>query len=165
MKFIATLGAVAALALAAPVDAALLQFTISGDYAATFQLEQAPVPDFVDTGFPLFAIAHVAFPGTSAGFADITFFPGAFAGLLVSDSDTLDWLLDASGPQLYDGPVDAPRFKIGTFALDGLGTPGDFTLQIAYVPEPASWAMMIAGFGLAGAALRRRATSVRFQTA
>ena len=30
------------------------------------------------------------------------------------------------------------------------------------VPEPASWAMMIAGFGLAGAAMRRRATEVAF---
>jgi hypothetical protein len=28
------------------------------------------------------------------------------------------------------------------------------------VPEPASWAMMIAGFGLVGAAMRRRATAV-----
>jgi hypothetical protein len=28
------------------------------------------------------------------------------------------------------------------------------------VPEPASWAMMIAGFGLAGAALRRRRTAI-----
>ena len=33
----------------------------------------------------------------------------------------------------------------------------DFTLQDrAAVPEPASWALMISGFGLAGAALRRR---------
>ena len=30
------------------------------------------------------------------------------------------------------------------------------------VPEPASWALMIAGFGLAGAAMRRRRTIVRF---
>jgi hypothetical protein len=30
------------------------------------------------------------------------------------------------------------------------------------VPEPASWALMIGGFGLAGAALRRRGTQVRF---
>jgi hypothetical protein len=27
---------------------------------------------------------------------------------------------------------------------------------VAPVPEPASWALMIAGFGLAGAALRQR---------
>jgi hypothetical protein len=29
-------------------------------------------------------------------------------------------------------------------------------------PEPASWALMVGGFGLAGAALRRRRTVVRF---
>jgi hypothetical protein len=30
------------------------------------------------------------------------------------------------------------------------------------VPEPASWAMMIGGFGMVGATLRRRRTAVRF---
>ena len=30
------------------------------------------------------------------------------------------------------------------------------------IPEPATWAMMIGGFALAGAGLRRRATTVRF---
>ena len=34
------------------------------------------------------------------------------------------------------------------------GVNGSFAVQA--VPEPASWAMMIAGFGLAGAAMRRR---------
>ena len=32
----------------------------------------------------------------------------------------------------------------------------------ATVPEPASWAMMVGGFGLLGSALRRRRTTVRF---
>jgi uncharacterized repeat protein (TIGR03803 family) len=32
--------------------------------------------------------------------------------------------------------------------------------DVAAVPEPASWAMMIAGFGLAGAAARRRRQAV-----
>lgn len=32
----------------------------------------------------------------------------------------------------------------------------DFSLTPSAVPEPATWAMMITGFGLAGAALRRR---------
>ena len=36
---------------------------------------------------------------------------------------------------------------------------------VAAVPEPATWAMMIAGFGLAGAAMRRRAPKVSYQTA
>jgi hypothetical protein len=30
------------------------------------------------------------------------------------------------------------------------------------VPEPASWAMMIGGFGMVGAAMRRRRTAIRF---
>ena len=33
---------------------------------------------------------------------------------------------------------------------------GGVSLSITAVPEPASWALMIAGFGLAGAALRQR---------
>ncbi len=39
-------------------------------------------------------------------------------------------------------------------ALDGV--------KVTAVPEPASWAMMIGGFALAGAAIRRRAAVVRF---
>lgn len=34
--------------------------------------------------------------------------------------------------------------------------PNDRAFSLAAVPEPASWAMMIAGFALAGAAMRRR---------
>ena len=34
--------------------------------------------------------------------------------------------------------------------------------SLAAVPEPASWAMMVAGFGLAGATMRRRRSAVRF---
>lgn len=33
----------------------------------------------------------------------------------------------------------------------------DITLSTAAIPEPASWALLIAGFGLVGAAMRRRA--------
>ena len=33
------------------------------------------------------------------------------------------------------------------------------TASAGGVPEPASWALMIAGFGLAGAQLRRRRTA------
>jgi hypothetical protein len=45
--------------------------------------------------------------------------------------------------------------------LDVLQNQGyDFTtaqMRADFVPEPGTWALMIAGFGLAGAALRRRA--------
>lgn len=56
------------------------------------------------------------------------------------------------------GPVS--QTGIGLLSV-GFNTPnGDgrytFTLYSGGVPEPASWAMMIAGFGLAGGALRAR---------
>ncbi len=61
-------------------------------------------------------------------------------------------------------------------AVFGIGTPNDprpfrvvqsavgvlnvQTIRVAFVPEPASWAMLIAGFGLTGAAMRRRRVAV-----
>lgn len=36
------------------------------------------------------------------------------------------------------------------------------TGSLSAAPEPASWAMMLVGFGLAGTAMRRRRTGVRF---
>jgi hypothetical protein len=61
------------------------------------------------------------------------------------------------------GITGADRMSFGyppnAFAADGNT---DFVLRLDYlvpgaaVPEPAAWAMMITGFGLAGAALRRR---------
>ena len=47
--------------------------------------------------------------------------------------------------------------------LQGLTANGTITLDIkgstGAVPEPAAWAMMLAGFGLVGAAMRRRSTT------
>lgn len=61
---------------------------------------------------------------------------------------------------------------VGIFSLDGTRPTAavqrplfvDMTRQfgLSSVPEPASWALMIAGFGLAGGALRRRMTKVAF---
>lgn len=55
------------------------------------------------------------------------------------------------------GGTDNPNFRGGGthFALDNLTVNGA-------VPEPASWAMMIAGFALVGSAMRRRTTNVTF---
>lgn len=51
---------------------------------------------------------------------------------------------------------DAIGGQAGTFAqVKQLSFEG-----VSAVPEPATWAMMITGFGLAGAALRRRRTAV-----
>jgi hypothetical protein len=69
------------------------------------------------------------------------------------------------GPQVFSFAPVTTRFV--TFAMSRCPQPGsDFTAcaigEVAFrtagdgVPEPATWTMMIAGFGLAGAFLRRR---------
>ncbi len=49
---------------------------------------------------------------------------------------------------IFDDPYSDNRGGISILLDDGIGVGG--------VPEPATWAMMIAGFGLTGVAIRRR---------
>lgn len=70
-----------------------------------------------------------------------------------------------TGLTIADGQSFAIRFSDfnAADADDGLAI-DDFSLTptlAAAVPEPASWAMLIGGFGLAGAAMRRRNTVTR----
>ena len=59
-------------------------------------------------------------------------------------------------------PNRRPDYLLGTFAVSTTARnnsprPFDnYTVRITAVPEPAAWAMMIAGFGVAGLGLRRR---------
>ncbi len=59
--------------------------------------------------------------------------------------------------------ADAPMTELSFKST----TPGAWGIALdnvsAVVPEPASWAMMIAGFGLVGAAMRRRPSVMRVQ--
>jgi hypothetical protein len=104
---------------------------------------------------------------------------GAVGGdsyLMIGNATVPD--LSVAGVTLFDfanygvkitttGITGADRMSFGyppsAFAPDGNA---DFVLRLDYlvpsaaVPEPAAWAMMIAGFGLAGSALRRRRTAV-----
>ncbi len=54
----------------------------------------------------------------------------------------------------FFGLSSTPATVYGTFSLDGAVS--------GAVPEPASWAMMLIGFGAVGAAVRRRKVAVRF---
>ncbi len=63
----------------------------------------------------------------------------------------------AENPQ--QGGYESDNHTVGHFLTEGTGTgvplsPGSF--PTGAVPEPATWAMMLAGFGLVGATVRRR---------
>jgi len=60
----------------------------------------------------------------------------------------------ANQGSLFIGDVQAHSINLGSNNLVEGGQL--FFLQNAAVPEPASWALMIAGFGLVGGAMRRR---------
>ena len=61
---------------------------------------------------------------------------------------------------MYSGTNDAPHLTPGVFDMPGYQMPGNFRVTISDaqdgVPEPATWAMMLGGFGLIGGTLRRR---------
>lgn len=57
--------------------------------------------------------------------------------------------------------IDTPRgspVAVGVYYYNAMD---NFTIGVAGVPEPSTWALMIAGFGLAGAVLRRRGAVLR----
>lgn len=61
------------------------------------------------------------------------------------------------------GSAGALKIQFGTGSHDNVGPLLDnVVLDIMPVPEPASWALMIGGFALAGAAMRRRTAVARF---
>lgn len=65
--------------------------------------------------------------------------------------DEVNIYSNGQGPATYQFYSRANGANAGNFALTQVG---------GGVPEPASWALMIGGFGLAGAALRRRRAAV-----
>ncbi|WP_233150680.1 PEPxxWA-CTERM sorting domain-containing protein [Sphingomonas mollis] len=164
------------LVVTTPADAALLQFTISGTDTlspidptfvefASFQLDSNPLIDAVnvspDQGF---AIANVTgifqYGPITLSSQSISFFTTALGGgLLIGDGTDNGTLLGFDGPQLYIGTEAQPEFLTGSFDLTDFvtGSPISLTIStVSAIPEPASWAMMLAGFAMVGGATRYR---------
>jgi len=70
---------------------------------------------------------------------------GGFAAPFAGGPNVPDFSFQGASGYAYATPYDPPA--VGAFRAAS---------SAAAVPEPASWAMMIAGFGLVGAAVRRR---------
>lgn len=80
-----------------------------------------------------------SYSNTGNSFADMQWETVSYTFLATAGSSIISFASDASGGCCF-GP-----------ALDNV--------RIAAVPEPATWALMITGFGLAGAAVRRRSAA------
>lgn len=99
------------------------------------------------------------------GFEDANPGTGDYFDVLDLVAEGLDFTVGADGVlrlEWYEGFADGAD-------PDGLWNSGTLTFTYeptdveAPIPEPATWAMMIGGFGMMGASLRRRrSTSVRF---
>jgi len=143
----------------------------SGAGLAVFTAEQAPfaahsgtgrvTTDWTDGGAVASTIRFLAptvFNGAwFSGYGDSSVqFSLYFAGQLVATSAALQLsespsFLDAGWKGAIDAVVVSSGFQ-GSYAMD------DFSFdQVAEVPEPGSLALLLAGFGLAGA-VRRRGT-------
>jgi hypothetical protein len=99
-------------------------------------------------------------------------FAGNFRSQLKNNKIRVDFTAPVSFNKCFpfDGNLNSDCSAIfylygANFSIEATG-PGPVTLTISdtriagAVPEPASWALLIAGFGLTGAALRRRRTAI-----
>ena len=160
MKFRLLGGLFAALLLASPAAAADYLFEITGYHEASFVLPASPTPAFA--GDSNFGVLDVPLEmGGATIVVRMNFFAvGAGGGFDVNGPNGPSWAL--FGPeQVFAGPTATPTFVPGSYVFFEFNS--DFRQVYvaiseapAGVPEPATWAAMITGFGLAGGALRRR---------
>lgn len=104
--------------------------------------------------------------GVAIGFPNLTPLLGSTSGtytalidLTLASSYTMGFVTASGGTAAlakarFLGALDTEEvyFNLHTSAFPG----GEIRGNITAVPEPASWAMLVVGFGLAGTALRRR---------
>ena len=122
----------------------------NGDLLGTWDQSLTPSPDSSIFGkqsvVPIFNAK-----GDAAGFTDAYWFNNAdYGGVALSSLSSIN----TTGLQSYTGLETAPVFVPG-FYQEFIGQGNDYTVTIS-VPEPATWAMMLVGFGVIGFAARRR---------
>lgn len=157
MKFRFVIAAIATALMSTAANAAIYTFSFvpANSAAFSFSLSSSPTPNLAFGNS--FEITNVATQSAGATYNANYFFYIASAGGGLFDSRGHDF----SGDQLYTGTINAPTFKLGNFALQSVdGSAVSLTIAdaaAAAVPEPASWAMMLTGFGVIGFAWRRKA--------
>lgn len=162
--------AISAVAVPSAAGAATVLFNFEGGSRSfSFTLEQGQIPNSSTTfagsnrvGFTNVAGTFTGVSGSTNVASSITFGTGAFGALGLSATGF--GFGSFAGPRLFNGSTTSPIFNLGTFSLGqvmtGAGTGGGrLTISeapVSAVPEPATWAMMILGFGMVGYSMRRR---------
>ena len=148
----------------------LFSFTgqsLTGPVTASFQLDSNPTPDRINDQ-SVFGIGQIFFNNVSGVFngsaeiaPTISFGTGLASQFQISGSSS--GFAQFGGQTVFSGSLSNPVFTPGTFNFTGFSS-GTLTVSevTAAVPEPATWAMMIGGFALAGATMRRRKMQVSF---
>ncbi len=184
MLFKSKLGlAAATIALLAPLPASatVLLFRITGlpgntaAYNFSFQLNIGATPNFLTSSAARFNGTTITYtrPNSTTVFTETgqfdgptfftTFNQGGVALLRLDQEPDPFKQFRLFGTQVFTGPTTQPVFAPGVFDLASLPRntgdpvrPLTYRLTISAVPEPASWAMLLAGFGAVGGVLRRR---------
>lgn len=182
MKF-STLAAFAAATalLPAAAQAQLLNYEITGrtgtanPYSFSFNLDTTRAPSFFTSDTLRYAPTVVTYtiPGSptvrigNASNIGPSFFnalnQGGVSILRLNEADPQPRFF---GPALFSGTTANPTFLTGIFLLSTQprNVPTDVqnfdyqvvVRQVGAVPEPATWGMMLVGFGAVGMTLRRR---------
>jgi hypothetical protein len=166
MRGLKAIGLGAALLWSGMAQAAVVDFALTGGYAANWRIDTATPPFSSDASGFTYSQVMGTFPGARSLGVDIDFLASlSGGGLRLTDAEEGTIFTWAGGSQLFDGATSAPSFRLGTFSLlDRNGNAATLSISdpaAAAIPEPASWAMMMIGFAASGMAVRRRTVRVR----
>ena len=102
---------------------------------------------------------HASMDGSEEEFFDeILMHSETIYGLGIATGWGVPFMFDEENPQIGNSDITSIHWISvdgSTFAIDNVEGVG-----ASYIPEPASWALLIAGFGLTGTALRRHRTAL-----
>jgi len=147
--------------VAMPVQAAPLLFSFSGNVSGSFAIDSDPVPYFVNgVSFRTnFSDGTGFFSGSSGpGTGELDGLdPSWFGGMSLALYPSGGGFLTGNGPQFWSGPLSAPHFVAGSYAMtDQVGNAYSLTISNPGAPAPELAGGLLAGLAAAFALVATR---------